>query len=370
MTASSLTSTGILWILSARNIFWLALIMVYTNLSSQMPENPSAAEKTAFDQKLARLKTNISDHPKPVTEVLNSLNDTITKMLICPPGSMVEKVTLKVLTKQIKWRRSLTLGSTVVNLPDPRDIGWYVWNQQFVISDGMKVITACNYVLLDSSVMVQQEAQPPFGPIADEVLLYHEMLHGQMVIDSFMSGLLFQKEVCNCNFNLAAADYDHANIGGLEEEYARRLLRGFCDDEPKAKIVNPLPAKADKEGKFCIDIGPESLLEGKEEVSFEYYFPVGSNVDPASLDYEVKDGRIQVKGKLIDPKKQGTIVVLIDPACLVIFAGLEKAILIEPAADAIPTLSEWGLILLIISMMITGLIALKARIPNFQTIFE
>lgn len=235
----------------------------------------------------------------------------------------------------------------------------------------MKVITACNYVLLDSSVMVQQEAQPPFGPIADEVLLYHEMLHGQLVIDSFMSGPLFQKEVCNCNFNLAAADFDHANIGGLEEEYARRLLGGFCDeDEPNAIIVNPLPAKADKEGMFCIDIGPENLLEGKDEVTFDPYFPVGSNVDPASLDYEIKDGRIQVKGKLIDPKKQGTIVVLIDPACLVIFAGLEKAMLIEPAAEPIPTISEWGLILLMLALMITGLLSLKARIPYLRTKFE
>lgn len=367
MTSLSTSSCGILWCLSTRNTLWLALIFVSTNLFSQMPINPTAAEKMAFDQKLARFKTNIADHPKPVMEVLNSLNDTITKMLNCPPGSKVKKVILKVHTKQIKWSRSLTLNSQIINLPDPRDIGWYVWNYRHVISDSMKVITASNYVLLDSSVMVRQEAQPPFGPIADEVLLYHEMLHGQLVIDSFMNGQLFQKEVCNCNFNLAAADFDHAKIEGLEEEYARRLLRGFCDDEPNAKIVNPVPANADEEGKFCIDIGPESLLEGKDEVIFDPYFPVGSNVDPESLEFEVKDGRIQVKGKLIDPKKQGTIVVLIDPACLVIFAGLEKAILIEPIVAAIPTLSEWGFILLILFLMITGLIASKAQLPKIRT---
>jgi hypothetical protein len=339
----------------------LFYIFFLNTLSFAQPTPPSQVEIDVFNAKLERLKTNVGLHPHAVTEILNSLEGSIVKMVECPPSSGIDKVVINIKTTQIKWTRNLIIDEEQIPI-NPESIGWYQWDFSQKLEDGMKIIDACNYIMLDSAVMVQQEASPPYGPIADEGLLYHELLHGQLVIDSIMNNSNYQAKLCNCVFDLNASDVsDHVHVHELEERYIEELLKKQGAEDPKAHVIIPEAQSADEDGKFEIVVGDEELLDSKEGLTISTYFPKGANVDESSIGLEVKDGKIYITGMLINKEEAGLFGVIIDPPEVFLFVGLEDLIRVLPYTAPIPTLTIWGGIITLLLLMIIGAFFIKSN---------
>ena len=90
--------------------------------------------------------------------------------------------------------------------------------------------------MFDSSLVGDDENSPPIGPMANEGLMYHEFLHGQLLLNA-MDTEPWKQKVCQCTFDIAPADSAHAVIPGLVDGY-------YTGRAPTADItVVELPAQ-------------------------------------------------------------------------------------------------------------------------------
>lgn len=325
------------------NLLFLLIISIYILLGSSIfaaePSPPTQLEQNDFNAKLGRINNNRTNNPnffhRKVDDVIESLTETVTRSFVCPKGSKVALVNINITTKHIQWDLDLTINGKNTKLKNNAGkVGCYIWNASVtnLVPDDVKEITATNYIMLDPKVTGPQESTPPFGPIADEGLLYHELLHGQLLIDAMTNDVGWQQKVCNCNFDLGPADNGepHTTIPVLEESYIAKIAGATTSVytvRPPAK-----PAK-DADGNFEVEIADESMLGNKNPWSWNSYFPNNSNVKEDTLNVEIKNGKIVVTGKLIDKTKPGFFLVHIDPPSIVIFAGIETGIVILPGPD-------------------------------------
>jgi hypothetical protein len=316
------------------------------------PQPPTPQEQQIFQQKLARLKSHSNLYPANggIASVLNSLDHMVTIPLICGTGDPVTRVEVRVNTTLKKWDAALVKA----RLGSEGKVGAYLWNYEVTVVDGVKIITCDNWIMLDPAVSGPQEGNPPIGPIADETLLYHELLHGQLLLDSVMTSAAWKQNVCACNApDLASSDPDHAVIAGLEEAFMTALAGGTS----AVRMVRPPAQPADGDGKFSIDLG---AIE-KENLTVTPYYPDGSNVDPADVTVELpENGHVIVKGKLTDKTKRGYILVHVDPPTLYVVAGIEQAIVILPTSVA-PGLDGWRLGLLAALILASALVVVRRR---------
>ncbi len=279
-------------------------------------------QEEIFGAKLTRLTANATSMPIPVNDVIDSLNKTVSKSFNCSGGSSVTKVMVNIATTVKDWDPKE--AEKVKNETGETPVGIYGWDASWQVVGGVKTINATNWVMLDPNVTIPEENNPPLGPLADEGLLYHELLHGQLLINA-MNTSAWQAEACNCTFNLTPADASHVVIYPAVNSYLTNRAPTM-----NVRVIEPTAKQADKDGNFTIDLGPTD----KTEWSYYILEPSGgSNVQ--DINVTVVDGKINVTGKLIDKTKPGKFYIRIDPSDEWIIGGLENAIVVLPPSAAV-----------------------------------
>jgi hypothetical protein len=168
-------------------------------------------------------------------------------------------------------------------------------------------VVANNFIMLNSDTTTQREMNSFTGPLVSEAVLYHEFLHGQLLIDA-MFEKAWRDKACNCDFDLEAADANHEQI----PEIALAYLENLAALEKKIYIVHVPPgAENDSTGYFEVVIAAASILGKKTK--WESYCPERSNVEPSSFHIRIKDGKVVASGKLIDSTKKGLVLVYFTP---------------------------------------------------------
>lgn len=322
---------------------------------AEEPTDPKDQEPQDFAAKLDRIKSNPNSQPIQVDDTIKSLTMEVTKSFNCPDESAVTSVTIKITTRHIHFDRDLTIGGKATNLP-PHRVGYYVWNTRSTVERGTKTIVANNFVMLDPKITKEQEATPPFGPLADEGLLYHELLHGELLIEA-MNTPAWQKTACNCTFDLSPSDANHASIPGLVQK--------FLTNRSPATAVRTTtiePEKAEEDGSFSIPIAKISDFPTDKEICVKTFYPENSNIDQKTemVVFDRTKDMIILKGMLQTKTESGFLLVHIDPPTDVLFIEIESGVVILPASlVAIPTLGHVGVALLIGLLLFFSLAALR-----------
>ncbi|VVB92774.1 Uncharacterised protein [uncultured archaeon] len=312
-----------------KNIFVYLLIFstIVLPVFAQFPDGtqpPTQDEQGIFHDKLNRLMGNSSSMPIDVSDVINSFSGNVTKSFNCPPGSRVNSVTIITTTTLVGWNSSLA---------EPNSAGTYYWNlERWTIAGGRKNVIFHNWVMLDPNVTSRDEADPPLGTLADEGLLYHELLHGQLLINA-MNSADWQRKACNCTESLQPADKNHTTITPAVNAYFDNRTRGIAN----VTIVQPQPGQADANGNFSIDLGhtnkiPPFNVSAREPEG-------GSNVDIENITVDVDEqtGHIIVRGKLINTSRAGKFYIRIDPPSEWIIGGIEEPIVVLPSIPPVTT---------------------------------
>jgi hypothetical protein len=283
-----------------------------------------------------RLQNNAASMPKGVGDAIASLSGTVTKMITCPSGTQVTMVTVNSTTTLVHWDPALAESNTA---------GTYKWECTSMIQGGKKVVTCRNWIMLDPAVTAASEVGTDLDKLSDEGLLYHELLHGQLLIDAMTNDANWQKKVCNCQFDLGPSDPGHSVIDPAVDGYLENRARGTAN----VTVVKPPKQKADQDGSFDITLGAAQ----KETFTFTVLFPSdGGNVDPQSITVEIINGKFHVKGKLIDKSKPGRFFLRIDPPAEWIVVGIEGAVVVLPAVGtAVPMLSMLALLVLVLLLI-------------------
>lgn len=334
-----------------------AFVLLCANSMAAEPANPTPAEQADLAAILGRLKARAAaTFPTSVSEAIESIeNPPVRKEITCPGGGDYDKVVINITTTHITWDARLTINGNNVN-PPLGAIGAYAWHAQSTADGRTKYVNATNYIMLDHSKTGPAEEADPFGPLSNEGLLYQELLHGQLLIDAMTSDAAWQADVCSCNFGLGPSENTtHATILGLVNTYLQNAAGAAATIYA---IDPPAQTAADADGTFEKVIVDVADL-GDKVWSWAPYYPAGCNINQPITVEEV-DGKLVAKGTLIDKTKPGVILIQVDPPSVVVFVGIETGIVITPGE--IPTLSEWGGIILGILLLVSIVWLIRRRL--------
>ncbi len=280
--------------------FCLIFTLLFNTGLVEKPQAPTIIERLEFNGRLRSLRKHEDLLPRNVDDVIRSFKDTVRVSYDCPKGSQFKKVYINVTTKHIKWDRSLTVGEGQFYVPDGT-VGYYIWHPTFIMKGKEKRIYANNFIMFALETAGKQMNSTP---LVDEALFYHELLHGQLLLDA-MKKKQWRKKVCDGDFDMGSSDSNHKRIPGLVQNYLRRAAAITGD----VCAVSIPPQRTSSTAYFEIQIANTDIIENKKKWQAMTYYPNGSNVDPNSFKIRPKGTKLIASGKLIDKNQKGFVLV-------------------------------------------------------------
>jgi hypothetical protein len=229
------------------------------------PKEPTMAEQLHFKTMRDSLQRHWTLYPQKIDDAIKTLSDSIAIAFDCPETTRVRSVIIKITTRLIKWDKDLLINEKRIS-PPPDAAGYYIWHPTVIISNGEKHITADNLIMFDSS-FTEHQVNTTLRPLAEESMLYHELLHGQLLINA-MYEQAWRDKVCGCYFDLGPGDAEHERIPELVHIYLKHLA---ALDEKVYAIHIPSQFAKDPEGNFEIVLGAARILRNK--MRWESYHP-------------------------------------------------------------------------------------------------
>jgi hypothetical protein len=295
-------------------LFALLLATLDAQDLSATPKVPSAPEAAVLSQILSRLHAagNASLVPINVDQAIGSLNGEVTKTFSGTSGSRYSRVTVRLRTRHTTWDPSLV--STQGGRPrEPGAVGWYMWrwqSQTTPTSRGLELtITANNLLMLDPEYTTPNE-EDPLGRLANEALLYHELLHLQLVLNA-MNEPAWGEALCRTGqFDITARDAEHTLIHTLERDYL--ALRGLG----YSWLVAPGTLEPAGGKGFVLVVG--DLPERHQgRVSARFRLIRDSNVKGLRVSLPQEGpyvGKVVIMGELLNTSRAGFFMADIEPA--------------------------------------------------------
>lgn len=210
-------------------------------------ESPTDEEKTLFDQLLAQLST-INVVKKDVSDVIETFQKPMVNNVSCNIGDVNDQIITIINTRLAKFDQSTVHQDLVTG-------GSYTWHCSETMQAG-KISLICNNELRINPKLISNDTQvdPRLHNIENLVILYHELLHGQLMIDAIKESSIWQKETCNLqsgtNIDYSFADPDHKIINYLQTQFASELV----DAKGGKMITKEISPDVTSNGTFAIKV--------------------------------------------------------------------------------------------------------------------
>ncbi|MGI0086814.1 MAG: hypothetical protein ACREBI_02490 [Nitrosotalea sp.] len=202
----------------------LAIIsLIFTNFVSAYAtyEPPTTQEQNLFNQLLAQLeKTTVPK--KDVTDVIQTFERPLITSFPCNANDTNNFVVSVITTRLAKFDENNSHQDVVTG-------GTYTWNC-LVTTEAGKVTLQCNNELrLNPEILLNGTGVSPIvHQVENQVILYHELLHGQLMIDAIKFPGTWRHEICNKTpqqtVDYSYADSDHKIINPLQTQLASELM--------------------------------------------------------------------------------------------------------------------------------------------------
>ncbi len=259
---------------------------------------PTTQEQALYD-KLKSEFEKLSIPKKDVTDTINSFSSPVTYHFPCDQGQTYQSVNATVQTRLAKFDSSIAhQGGAITG-------GIYVWKCSITVSNGKMIINCNNELMINAAALAAStEKDPEIKQMEDLVVYYHELLHGQLMIDAIKSSSSWQDYTCNTpiqqDLDYSYTDANHQVITPLQTEFAKRLIE-------------------DKGGYFEVqEITPDQTSAGafSKLVGSLYDYPqyVKSGINISARSYNIADIQIQsqkndiyISGTLNDKTRSGIV---------------------------------------------------------------
>ena len=158
-------------------------------------------EERLFEKIFARLESHSSMMPVQVDDVKKSLSESRKFFFACTPfnNRVVESVSINVRTKFVPFDRTLAEK----HKPDIY-VADYTWDCETFKDNYTITIECVNRLMLNPDFMIKEETETDgrrsIAMAENEMYLYHELLHGQLMIDAMnykSSDSDWKKESCS-----------------------------------------------------------------------------------------------------------------------------------------------------------------------------
>lgn len=165
---------------------------------------------------------------------------------------------------------------------------------------------------MNNTIMVDAEAMAPAegsanGQLLNEALLYHELLHAQLGIESLDDADVVS-DVCQCAVANPAArsDAGHTTIPDLQTGYL--VTAGGA----RGANVQVIQVQTPTGGNSPVVI---QIPVAKASYTIDGYVPENGNVDSLKFG-AIANGKVPATVWLTDPGQAGKLVVMVDPPML------------------------------------------------------
>ncbi|MDE1842713.1 MAG: hypothetical protein KGH95_03580, partial [Thaumarchaeota archaeon] len=225
----------------------IILLIVHIIPVHAVYELPTNEEKTLFDQLLSQFQT-VNAPKKDVSDVIDTLQKTMLITFSCSPGDINSKIMIFVNTRLAKFDESTVHQDLVTG-------GSYTWHCSEDIQTGKGSLVCNNEIRINPKVISNDtQVDTRLHNIENLVILYHELLHGQLMIDAIKGSTLWQKETCNSqagsDIDYSFADPDHKIINYLQTQFASELV----DQEDGKMITKEISPDMTNNGTFTIKV--------------------------------------------------------------------------------------------------------------------
>jgi len=279
------------------------IIAVFALFCGVLPAFAEYVEPNSQEQALyASLRSEfekITIPKKDVSDTMNSFSTPITFYFPCNTGDLYNSVNTTINTKLAKFDSSIAHSGGAITG------GIYTWKCSITVSGGKMTINCNNELMLNEPALTQStEKDPAVKQIENLVVFYHELLHGQLMIDAMKSSDSWHDHTCKTDIHqdldYSYSDADHKVITPLQTEFAKKLIEnegGFF----KVQEITPDQTSA---GSFSKKVG--SL--------YDYPKYVKSGINISARSYNIADilvssqkNDIMISGTLSDKTKTGIV---------------------------------------------------------------
>jgi len=259
---------------------------------------PTSQEEDLYNKLLVEFdKLTISK--KDVSDTLKSFKEPIVISFPCDSTDTNSFVNATITTKLTNFDDSLASHEGAVTG------GIYVWQCNITFSAGKLTINCDNGFMLNSNAILQTTEKDPQVKLAEDlVIFYHELLHGQLMIDAIKSSGAWRDDTCNKKFqeklDYSYTDSNHKIITPLQTEFASQLIKNIG-------------------GIFQVEeINPQETTNGvfTKKVGSLYDYPeyVKSGISISARSYNIADiqitsqkNDIMISGNLNDKSQPGIV---------------------------------------------------------------
>ncbi|MGI0074424.1 MAG: hypothetical protein ACREA5_00610, partial [Nitrosotalea sp.] len=275
-------------------VFSVLLLIVNTIPAYALYESPTNKEKTIFDQLLAQFEI-VNAPKKDVSDVIGTFQKPMVNTFFCNLHDTNNQIVTIVNTKLAKFDENTTHQDLVTG-------GSYTWHCSETMQN-KKITLDCNNELRINPDIISNDTQidPQLHNIENLVILYHELLHGQLMIDAIKSSSVWQQETCNLqsgeNIDYSFADPDHKIINYLQTQFASDLV----DKAGGKMITKEISSDETNNGTFAIKVFSFTdypTFENSSKITFRT-----NNISENSF-FQVKND-VFLSGHLKDDTKPG-----------------------------------------------------------------
>ncbi|HLE35367.1 MAG TPA: hypothetical protein VI698_05705, partial [Nitrososphaerales archaeon] len=220
--------------------------------------------------------------------------------------------------------------------------GMYVWDCKAVKTSYTLTIECKNILMLNPNFMAREETETNEKKIIsmaeNEVMLYHEFLHGQLLINAMKDGsdsIGWRKDACrffagNGNvIDYSPSDAEHRIIAGMEMKFLSTLI----EQNDGILMVKTIDKEAGMKNFMEVIARFEELGDLANRGFFVFARTI--NLDDAEVLVSTEMKTVSVSAVLHDPQKDGVVRMFIIPK-----ASVSNAIIELEVDDSVKTLGS------------------------------
>jgi hypothetical protein len=209
---------------------------------------PSTKQENAIFNQLFAQFEEVNATKKDVSDVIQTFQKPLVSTFLCNSQDPNNQIITIIKTKLAKFDESTVHQDLVTG-------GSYTWHCSENIQAGKITLDCNNELRINPGVIINDtQIDPKLHSIENLVILYHELLHGQLMINAIKSSPIWQQETCNLtpgeDIDYSYADPDHKIINYLQTQFASDLV----EKDGGKMITKQISPDETKNGTFTIKV--------------------------------------------------------------------------------------------------------------------
>lgn len=209
---------------------------------------PTKQEQDLYKELLAEFEK-LDIQKKDVSDVLGTFEKPLVISFPCGSTDVNELVVSVIKTKLARFDEDPHHEEGIITG------GTYTWKCTVTTSDGKITIDCDNELKINSDFLMQDgERDQRIKKVENQIVMYHEFLHGQLMIDAIQSSEQWRNDTCNKppdeKIDYSYSDKTHKVINPLQQEFTAQLI----EQSGGKMLVKEIPIEETNNGTFTTKV--------------------------------------------------------------------------------------------------------------------